>query len=393
MNVEICVANGLRYIKPYYSTHSTFAKGRWTGKSLIDVLSSEFKSFSREEYLDKIQKGCYQITRGDIKLDPFVTPIKSGDIIISKQHKHEPPIKQWCISDIESQSSPNKIAGMNIIYEDDHTLVIDKPTGIPIHPTGQFYQNTLTEILKLHGKIAYPCYRLDKVTSGLLIMAKDTETANKIQTKISAGEMNKIYLAKVRGKFPNSELLERDSTPFTDSKLITTVNSHIYTIEPKRGFPAGLSGSKEATTLFYPLKYIPTANQTIVACKPLTGRTHQIRIHLVRLGFPILNDSLYCSEKTVYPSRLQFILKVERWEDNQLDTQEMKEQFNEMIKEFSKFKESKVDQSMVKQCDECHIRLMDDPNPDQLELYLHAWKYYDNDGTFSYETSLPQWSI
>lgn len=120
-------------------------------------------------------------------------------------------------------------------------------------------------------------------------------------------------------------------TTFEDTSKVTVEMTPIYSIDPKRQFPVGLSASKDAITKFYPIRYFSHADETVVACKPITGRTHQIRIHLARLGHPIVNDSVYCSHITKYPERLKFITQFPRWEDQQdLDAEELKVRFQNL---------------------------------------------------------------
>lgn len=385
MCAESYIANGLRYIKPYYTTRSSYVKGRWLNKSLIEVLTTEFKTHSKDYYLNQIQIGNYQLQRrlnssSPLQnIDPINDIIKNGDILLMKQHKHEPPVKSW------------NNDSFNIIYEDETLLVIDKPAGIPVHPTGQFYLNTITEIIKQQKGISvFPCYRLDKVTSGLLILAKNSITASSIQKKINNRDMNKIYLARVKGKFPfchTTTTIPDTSSLFKHDSIITTCNIPIFAIEPKKGYPAGLSDSKSSTTLFYPIKYIPNSNESIIACKPLTGRTHQIRIHLTKLGYPITNDSIYCDNCTIYPQRLQFVKQYDRWE---IVKDSIKSEFQKIIDETNNKKDELISDT-DKRCAECGVQLMDDPNLNQLKIFLHAWQYSDIEGTFNYQTDLPQW--
>ncbi|CCD24520.1 pseudouridine synthase PUS6 NDAI_0D02060 [Naumovozyma dairenensis CBS 421] len=404
MTGEVYFANGLRKLRPYYNTRTSFVKGRWLGKPLVDVLTKEFRLYPREHYVSEINKNHFKIIRDDIPLKPtevFESAIKNKDIIETISHKHEPPVRQWCNEQEEAEDNKNRIAGFDIVHEDADILVINKPNGIPIHPTGQFYQNTITEILKSHDKPVLPCYRLDKVTSGLLIMAKNKIAAGKVQSKIRARDMSKLYLARVQGKFPNvpersmiiNNTINDASIMFDDSTIVTTVDSHVYTIEPKKQFPAGLSMSREAITLFYPLSYLPKENQSVVVCKPLTGRTHQIRIHLARLGFPIVNDSMYNEAKATYPERLKFMLDYGNWESSGLSTEHLSKKFAEFVAEVREAHDLKSAGKLNKfRCGECGCWEMDDPPVEDLVLWLHAWKYSDSEGTFSFETKLPLWA-
>ncbi|CAI4062686.1 hypothetical protein SKDZ_07G4120 [Saccharomyces kudriavzevii ZP591] len=392
--IEVYTQNGLRKVRPYYNKRSAFVKGRWLGKSLIDVLATEFRLRSRAYYLAQIEKGTYKLIRDGVPLVPshlMTVTIKNHDVLETTAHKHEPPVKQWCSQSMEADDSAGRIAGFDIVFEDETILVIDKPSGIPIHPTGQFYQNTITEVLKSHGVNVLPCYRLDKITSGLLILAKNSQSAGEIQKNIRSRDMSKYYLARVKGKFPHSEsILNNDNAVdsiFADTSNITIESSPIYSIDPKRQFPAGLSASRDAITKFYPIRYISHADETVVACKPTTGRTHQIRIHLARLGHPIVNDSVYCSHVTRYPERLKFIIQFPRWEDQRnLSTEKLRTIFQKFIEETKN-----NCQTMKTLCSECDTIELKDPLPSDLELWLHAWRYEDTEGKFKFETNLPSW--
>ena len=97
--IEAYTQNGLRKVRPYYNRRSAFVKGRWLGKSLIDVLVSEFKLRSRAYYLDQIKKGTYRLIRDGVPLVPghlMTTTIRNHDVLETTIHKHEPPVKQWC---------------------------------------------------------------------------------------------------------------------------------------------------------------------------------------------------------------------------------------------------------------------------------------------------------
>jgi tRNA pseudouridine synthase 9 len=100
-------------------------------------------------------------------------------------HRHEPPVTSNAIK---------------IIKDTNDWIAIDKPSGIPVHPSGRFQHNTITEILRWehnNGKPLYPVHRLDRVTSGVLIIAKSTESARDLTQVWSDRQLEKIYLAYV----------------------------------------------------------------------------------------------------------------------------------------------------------------------------------------------------
>lgn len=395
MGIQVYFSHGLRKIRPYYHKRSAFAKGRWFRRTLLDILVNEFRSYPENHYLAEIKKGKYGLIREGRSLDPnevLLSTIRNNDTVQTLSHKHEPPILQW--SKDEEDIPGIKIAGFDVVYENDDLLVINKPSGIPIHPTGQFYQNTITEILKQHGKRALPCYRLDKLTSGLLIMARNAETAGNIQVKIRDHNMGKYYLARVKGRFPKLTSLDLDDPiiPFQNPSLITQEESSVYTIEPKKQFPSGLSPVKDAKTIFFPLKYFPHYDESLIVCKPLTGRTHQIRIHLARLGHPIVNDPFYNIDNVEYPTRSKFIIKVQDWAKSMYSYEQLEQLFQTFIKECEKVQADKtVDKNQLERCTECGSLLYEDPDPRELKIWLHAWKYEDPQSDFSFTTALPPW--
>lgn len=111
-------------------TYLTFCKLRWRDRNLLEVFSTEFRDKDREYYKEAIATGQVTINGKVANLD---TIIRNGDQISHRTHKHEPPVS----------SRPIKI-----VYEDDELVVIDKPSGMPVHPTGRYRFNTVVMILK-----------------------------------------------------------------------------------------------------------------------------------------------------------------------------------------------------------------------------------------------------
>ena len=183
---------------------------------------------------------------------------------------------------LKSQDIP-----LDIVYENDDLLIINKKSGMVTHPAPGNYENTLVNALlgkyQLSSNNLRPgiVHRLDKDTSGLMLVAKNDETHDKLSKMISEKKVKRCYLAFVSGVILNDTgtidaPIGRD--PKNREKMIVTdVNS------------------KHAITHFKVLKRMK--NHTLIECVLETGRTHQIRVHLSYIGYPICNDFIYGKEK------------------------------------------------------------------------------------------------
>ena len=180
---------------------------------------------------------------------------------------------------------------LNIIYEDDDLLIINKESGMVVHPAPGHYSGTLVNALlyrykNLAGDKFRPgiVHRLDKDTSGLMIVAKTSEMLEKISLMISKKEIERKYLAIVDG------LIKHD-TGKIDAPIGRDRNN-------RQKMAVTDVNAKEAITHFKVLERFN--NNTLLECILDTGRTHQIRVHLSYIGYPVNNDPLYgrgkCSE-------------------------------------------------------------------------------------------------
>jgi pseudouridine synthase, RluA family len=172
---------------------------------------------------------------------------------------------------------------MSILFEDHYLLVVDKPAGIPVLPDGwEPDAPYLAKILEeKHGKI-FIVHRLDKVTSGAMIFARDAETHRALNIQFEKHEVQKVYHAIIEG---NPKWEEKTT------KLLLRINvghKHRTVVDDRNGKPS--------ETRFKILKRYPSS--AWVEASPLTGRTHQIRVHAAALGHPLLGDGLYGAEKT-----------------------------------------------------------------------------------------------
>uniref|UniRef100_A0ACD5WXC3 Uncharacterized protein n=1 Tax=Avena sativa TaxID=4498 RepID=A0ACD5WXC3_AVESA len=201
--------------------------------------------------------------------------VKSSQKISHFLHRHEPPV----------------LGGNIVILQNKVDVVtVCKPASVPVHPCGQYRKNTVVGIMQAeHGLTPlFPVHRLDRLVSGLLIFAKSADRAECFRQQIEANLLQKEYVAKVVGVFPEGELS-------VDANVKLNAREGRSTVEVCDGPGEALPSGKQACTKFQ--RICTDGNHSIVFCKPVTGRTHQIRVHLKHIGYPIANDELYLSGK------------------------------------------------------------------------------------------------
>lgn len=174
----------------------------------------------------------------------------------------------------------------SVLFEDDGLMVINKPGNLPVHPAGSFFFNTLTMDLQTRGLPAYPVHRLDRETSGVIVIAKSASLCRALVAQFSDRTTQKTYLAVVRGR-PTQERFSVDAPLGRDPA--SRINLKMGRIEIA-------DGGQEALTEFRVLGHRRSREHgplALVECRPKTGRQHQIRVHLALQGLPILGDKLY----------------------------------------------------------------------------------------------------
>lgn len=187
---------------------------------------------------------------------------------------------------------------LDIRYEDDDILLINKPAGIVVHPsvgneTGTLVNAVLYYCPDLEG-IDFTMrpgvvHRLDKYTSGLIIMAKNDRALRYMQAQFKDRTIKKRYVALVEGKIkPEAALI--DAPLGRDPKQ----RKKMAVIPPNSSATSRESQTKYETAVSY-------NNFTLVNCYPITGRTHQIRVHLAYVGYPIVCDHIYGRRRASFP--------------------------------------------------------------------------------------------
>ncbi len=166
------------------------------------------------------------------------------------------------------------------IFDCLHFAIFDKPSGIMVHPSShQLNTYTLLDEIKYHfGKDASLVHRIDAETSGLVLVSKNPFSDMVLKNMFEEKLYIKKYKALVQGKIEKELLI---NTPITN-------DTGLIKIKMKTSFDG-----KESTTIIKPISYDEKKNQTLVQAIPLTGRQHQIRVHLNSIGHKIIGDSLY----------------------------------------------------------------------------------------------------
>ncbi|KAH0787825.1 pseudouridine synthase [Histomonas meleagridis] len=253
--IEPIIIGPFRFIKPYKFTFRCVAKGRWENRILLDVFSQEFKHWSRQQLEERILTGDIVVNGKHITKD---YKIKEHDIIEHTITRKESPVYNIPIKKLD---------------ETDKFIAFLKPPSVPIHATGGYFYNSM---IKRIDNRYFPVHRLDRVTSGIIVMAKTEESAREFTQLLKNNKIHKTYLARVLGEFPEGEI--KIDQPIRESKK-------------DRSFRECGEGGKESLTIFKRLS--TNGKESIVECHPITGRTHQIRVHLSYLGHPISNDPFY----------------------------------------------------------------------------------------------------
>ena len=197
-----------------------------------------------------------------------------------------------------------------LVYEDSDLLVINKPSDLPCHPGGIYFENTLWHILKQKYEYVSLVNRLDRETSGTILIAKSKESASFYSNKMMEREIEKEYLVLVHGILKDDInargwlIKDCDSIIRKKRKFIPDANA---AQEDGEGDPNREFSHSSFTTIKSDNKY------SLLRCKIFTGRTHQIRATIYSLGYPVVGDKIYGFDDSFFLKFINDTLTLDEW--------------------------------------------------------------------------------
>lgn len=291
---------------------------QYVGERLDTYVSSLNSDMSRSNCQRLIKEGNV-LVNGNSSKESY--RVKLGDEVLVKI---EPPKE----AKIEAQEIP-----LNIIYEDNDIIVINKEKGMVVHPGNGNMDGTLVNAVLSHAKDSLSgiggeirpgiVHRLDKDTSGLMLVAKTEEALEKLSLMIKNKEVTRVYLALVWG-------IIKHEKGTIDAPIGRDINN-------RQKYVVTNLNSKDSITHFKVLERYSDA--TLIECILETGRTHQIRVHMNYIGHPVVNDPVYGNRKLFDNSgqmlHSKYIKFVHPFTGKELSFEvEPDEKFNNLLKKF-----------------------------------------------------------
>jgi len=252
---------------PYQQRRPIRVPQAFHGKTLLECVSGILKHIDFDTWKAEMDSGLFETEEGQ-KVGASQV-VKSGE-----RYFHLLP----------HASEPDVNGQIQIRYEDEALIIVDKPAPLPVHASGRFQRNTLQFLLTQVYKpqVPKPVHRLDANTTGLLLVAKTKTFAAFLQKQFEQKQVEKKYLVKVEGHPPTDQF----SCDLPISNQAGEVGSR--SIDSDSG--------ASALTHFKVLERYEDGTSLLEA-RPVTGRTNQIRVHLWSLGFPVCGDQLYLKDK------------------------------------------------------------------------------------------------
>ncbi len=262
------------------------------------VVEPNYAGWRLEEYLgEKLRRMTPERLRG---------VILRGLICEGRRLKPSTPVYPGLAFRIRRPASeePTTPTGLPVVFQDDWLLVLDKPAGLPIHPTARYHKGTLVTLLRerFGERFAEPAHRLDRETSGLVVCGRTTEACRVLGRLFVSRDVHKEYLAICEGHPPGDAFVVE--APIAEGTELIRIAVRIDPVE-----------GKESRTRFQVLQRFTRdgAPFALLRCFPETGRQHQIRIHLREAGFPLVGDKMYGPDPGYFDRFSKRCLEPEAW--------------------------------------------------------------------------------
>jgi UPF0176 protein len=265
--------------QPYFNMRPLNVPARFDGHRLLDFLAEWHPQVPRDEWLSRIESS--RIVPGQRygrRRRRMKSPVESVPLSPDRQVRGGERFEHL----LPETTEPAVNGHIDVIFEDDQFIVVNKPAPLPLHPSGRFNRNTVQYILDelYRPEHPLPAHRLDANTSGVLLLCRKRSVARLVQPQFENRTVRKTYLARVNGHPPDEQF---------------ECNASIATSPGDKGLRLIDPDGHSAKTEFQVLRRMDDGT-AVLQVTPLTGRTNQIRLHLWHLGFPIAGDPAYLSD-------------------------------------------------------------------------------------------------